>query len=627
MLPPAPVGSVASLHLIAAIQAARKRSGGLPLARILHGIPIALALLAPGPAPAIERPIAGDSLSLSDPPERPQKRSVRFVAVGDPGLGAALAADPRQVGATLEIRGLGENDGASGEIFLAPELWSGLGRPAGSRGWRFSDRGRQSGIRSVQLQPARGGGSLAVSGGGAAWLYELAQPQQGPIELRLRVGEDLVCARFERLDRNEIGRLSARRAAAPERCTPTVCGDAVAEGREECDDGNASSGDGCSSLCRLENESALCAGVPAAAGTSLRARRIASGLEAPVHLAAPRLDPQRLFVVEKAGRIRILERGVLVAKPFLSLEGRVSTAGERGLLSMAFHPDYAVNGRFFVYYTDHAGDIVISEFEASANADRANPASERVLLVVDHPTATNHNGGQLAFEPGTTLLYAATGDGGSTPGAARDPSNLLGKLLRLDVDAPMSPPPVAVLAQGLRNPFRFAFDRVSRDLYLTDVGQSAWEEVNHDAAPVDASRDYGWNLFEASICTTASCPDPADLDFPVLEYCNLRNPSDPDCAAHPPGCSVIGGFVYRGCALPALHGRYFYSDYCNPFLRSFTIGAGGVAQELEDHDGAFAQAQGGAITRVVSFGEDARGELYVVDQADGEVYRLEPDPD
>ena len=348
---------------------------------------------------------------------------------------------------------------------------------------------------------------------------------------------------------------------------------------------------------------------------------VASGLASPVYVAAPPNDP-RLFIVEQPGRIRVLDSsGTLRTQPFLDISDRVLDGGERGLLSVAFHPDYAVNGRLFVNYTSQDGATVVERYTVAADPDRADPASAVAVLTVPHPFS-NHNGGQIAFGP-DGMLYIAMGDGGGAGdplGHGQDPSTLLGAMLRIDVDGPQSytvPPdnplvgtPEArpeIWALGLRNPWRFSFDFIDGRLYVADVGQNRREEIN----AVDASLgglNFGWNTMEGSICF-----DPPNgcstggLTLPVLEYSNADN-----------ACAVTGGFVYRGRTIPSLHGHYFYGDYCAGFVRSFRLSPD---REVLDHR----EWDLGSLGNISSFGEDAEGELYIVAHQ-GTIYKLAPSP-
>jgi glucose/arabinose dehydrogenase len=347
---------------------------------------------------------------------------------------------------------------------------------------------------------------------------------------------------------------------------------------------------------------------------------VAEGLAEPVHAAAPPGDP-RLFVVERGGRVRIVKDGAVLAEPFLDLGDLVvSTGGEQGLLSIAFHPRFAENGRSFVYYTGSAGDLFVAEY-AVPTPDRADPASGRVLLSIPHRTATNHNGGQLAFGP-DGYLYAGIGDGGGAgdpEGDAQDPASLLGKLLRLDVDGappyaiPPSNPGLAaaeVWAYGLRNPWRFSFDRETGDLYVGDVGQRGWEEVDFQPASSPGGENYGWNLMEGDghCFADPSCLSPElGLVRPVAEY------------PTPQGCALTGGFVYRGEAVPELRGAYLYGDFCTGEVHSLRM-VEGVATE----QATWTAALGGALPGLSSFGEDGAGELLAVQLGAGRVLRLVP---
>jgi glucose/arabinose dehydrogenase len=366
-------------------------------------------------------------------------------------------------------------------------------------------------------------------------------------------------------------------------------------------------------------QASCAAGTPVSGIPALSARLVVSGLQSPLDLQSVPSDAERLYVVEQPGRIRVVRNGQLASPPFLDIASRLSFGGERGLLGLAFHPQFATNRRFFVNYTDPGGDTHISEFRASS-ADAADPASERLLLVVGQPFA-NHNGGGLAFDNSGRLLIAL-GDGGS----AGDPHDngqrvdtLLGKILRIDVDAgnpyalPADNPFLAtagarpeIWAYGLRNPFRIAIDRPTGDLYIGDVGQSRIEEVDVDTGARHAGANYGWRLTEGSQCyNPASGCDTTGLTPPLYEY------------THSEGCSITGGVVYRGCRMPALAGTYFFADYCSALVRSFRL-SNGQATELRD----WASGLHG-INSPTSFGLDAAGEVYVVDY-DGEVYRLEP---
>jgi glucose/arabinose dehydrogenase len=332
---------------------------------------------------------------------------------------------------------------------------------------------------------------------------------------------------------------------------------------------------------------------------------ITSGLSSPVFLAQP-LDDGRIFVVEQGGRIRVIRDSVLQTTPFLDLSTRVLSGGERGLLSVAFHPQYATNHFFYVYFTTQTnGDIRIERFTTTSNAEVADPATSKLILTAPHSTYPNHNGGLLAFGL-DGMLYAGLGDGGSGGdplGNGQNFNSVLGSLLRLDVDHgdPYAIPadnPFAgqanhrgeVWAKGLRNPWRYAFDAPTGLLYIADVGQGAHEEVDVVAAN-RAGLNYGWNVMEGLSCYNASTCTQTGFELPLIDY------------GHNGPCSITGGYVYRGSAIPAIRGHYFYSDYCAGFLRSFRY-QNGVAVDQKDW--------GLTSTAVTSFGVDFAGELYMM---------------
>ena len=344
-------------------------------------------------------------------------------------------------------------------------------------------------------------------------------------------------------------------------------------------------------------------------------------LSDPVFVTAPPGDTGRLFVVEQGGRIRVLHHDSLLAMPFLDIAGHIAAGGERGLLSLAFHPDYATNHRFYVYFTNPAGDIRIVRYLVGADPDRADSTSGDTVLAVAHPSHDNHNGGLVVFGP-DGKLYAGLGDGGGSGDPDHNGQNrkaLLGKLLRLDVDAgsPYAIPadnPFAgdtgargeIWVYGLRNPWRFSFDRLTGDLYIGDVGQDLWEEVDVLPAGLPGGENYGWNEMEGNHCYAATtCPLPG-LTLPVLEY------------SHTQGCTVIGGIVVRDSTVPNLVGRYLYGDYCGGWVRSFLYAAGHATDQREWP----ALTVGGALS---SFGEDARARVYLTTLS-GNLYRIETSP-
>jgi glucose/arabinose dehydrogenase len=348
---------------------------------------------------------------------------------------------------------------------------------------------------------------------------------------------------------------------------------------------------------------------------------VASGLTAPLYVTSPPGDSDRVFVVEQSGRIRVIRNDTLLSTPFLDIASLVTFSGEQGLLSMAFHPAYAANGYFFVDYTDTNGDTRVVRYRVSSDPNVADAASAQEILFVEQPFA-NHNGGLVMFGP-DGYLYVGLGDGGSGGdpfGHGQDSTTLLGSILRIDVDGgfPYVIPPInpfaghpsarpEIWAYGLRNPWRFSFDRVTRDLYIADVGQGAREEINFQPAASGGRENYGWNIMEGTQCfdPPTGC-NQAGLELPVHEY------------DHSIGCSVIGGYAYRGNELPVLYGRYFYSDFCSGWIRSFRV-ENGVAVGHVDHTGQV----GGGPGSVTSMGEDERGRLYVT-TVGGRVLRLAP---
>lgn len=355
---------------------------------------------------------------------------------------------------------------------------------------------------------------------------------------------------------------------------------------------------------------------PVTAVDSIQLTQIATGFFQP--LGIDHAGDNRLFITQQHGVISIIADGQILSEPFLSITDRANSGGyEQGLLGLAFHPDYANNGRFFVNYTRADDATVIAEFAVDPNnPDRALPSSERILLTIPQPYR-NHNGGQLKFGP-DGFLYIGTGDGGS----ANDPPNngqrtdtLLGKMLRLDVDGgepygvPASNPFVnddavrnEIWATGLRNPWRFSFDRETGDLYIADVGQNEWEEINFQPYDSGGGENYGWRIFEASNCHMDDCST-LGLTNPAFEYNHA--------GGH---CSVTGGYMYRGEQYPDLYGNYFLADYCS-----------GQAWRMVQIEGEWHTAVVGNFGFLVStFGEDAQGELYIADHNSGTIYQITP---
>ena len=333
---------------------------------------------------------------------------------------------------------------------------------------------------------------------------------------------------------------------------------------------------------------------------------VTTGLSSPVFLTQP-LNDGRIFVVEQGGTIRVIKDGVLQATPFLDITARVLSGGERGLLSVAFHPQYATNHFFYVYFTTQPnGDIRIERFTGTT-ADVADPSTSKLIITQAHSLQSNHNGGLVSFGL-DGMLYAGLGDGGCGGDpyqTGQDPNALLGSLLRLDVDngdpyaIPASNPYVGqsnkrgeVWAKGLRNPWRYTFDATTGLLYIAEVGQNTHEEV--DVAPASqAGVNYGWSVMEGFSCYNGTTCTQTGLTPPVIDY-----------ATHVAGtCSVTGGYVYRGSAIPDIRGHYFYSDYCAGFLRSFRYSNGAVVDKKD---------WGLTMGSVASFGVDIAGELYVL---------------
>jgi glucose/arabinose dehydrogenase len=341
---------------------------------------------------------------------------------------------------------------------------------------------------------------------------------------------------------------------------------------------------------------------------SIAIEPVADGLQRPVAVRHAGDGSGRLFIVEQPGRIRILDNGSLLQSPFLDIAARVrDSANEQGLLGLAFHPQYVDNGRFFVNYTDLGGDTVVSEFTRSqADVNQADPSSEAVIMRVPQPYG-NHNGGDIAFGP-DGYLWIATGDGGGAgdpEGSGQNLQTLLGKLFFNDtatteiytipLDNPFVGDPNAfdeIWAYGLRNPWRFSFDRDTGDLYIADVGQRRLEEINFEAATDPGGRNYGWNTMEGSSCFSGSNCSTDEMILPVAEY------------SHDFGCSVTGGYVYRGSRYPVLQGYYLYGDYCSGTMWALSRSNSGQW---------IAEVVGESGANISSFGEDEQGELYLSD--------------
>jgi glucose/arabinose dehydrogenase len=347
------------------------------------------------------------------------------------------------------------------------------------------------------------------------------------------------------------------------------------------------------------------AGAGASANRSVALKRIGS-FESPVYLTGAPGYPRLLFVVEQAGTVRVLRGGRRVPGAFLDIRGLVSFEGERGLLSIAFPPDYRQSRRFYVYYTDSRGDIRVDEFKRKS-ATRAARGSRRAVVQIPHRVNSNHNGGQLQFLG--NMLYLGTGDGGSggdPPNNAQDRSSLLGKLLRLDPRRAHARP--QIYSTGLRNPFRFSFDTVIASqprIAIADVGQDRFEELNYLPVAAAQGANFGWDAFEGFSRyrgANSGTPDPGDTVKPILTYGRGR------------GCTIIGGYVVRDRRLPSLYKRYVYADLCEGELRS-------LVPHLRRASGD--RRLGLSVSTPSSFGEDTRGGVYVT-SLEGPVYRLVP---
>ena len=340
------------------------------------------------------------------------------------------------------------------------------------------------------------------------------------------------------------------------------------------------------------------------------ARRQVGTFSNPTYITAPPGDRSRLFVVEQGGTIRILRRGHKRARPYLNIRDRVQSGGEQGLLSMAFSPRYRKNHRFYVYYTEHGGDIKVVEFRGRRN--RARKSSARTLLTQDHSTYGNHNGGQLQFGP-DGRLYIGLGDGGGGGDpfeSGQDLGSQLGKILRINPTGrpriPRSNPFVgrsgakaAVYSYGLRNPWRFSFDRATGDLVIADVGQNEWEEV--DFVHSGRGKNFGWDVFEATHSYEGGSA-PGHVR-PVIEH------------SHNEGfCSITGGYILRHRSYRNLRGTYVYGDLCEGVIRGARLGPGSATGRRRfDVD----------VPQLSTFGEDSRGRVYAA-SLDGPVYRLVP---
>jgi glucose/arabinose dehydrogenase len=390
--------------------------------------------------------------------------------------------------------------------------------------------------------------------------------------------------------------------------------------------------------------------VPSLTWPTITLSQLTSGLNSPVYITHAGDNSGRLFVVEQAGRIRVLISGTLQGTPFLDITGKVRSpasggGNEQGLLSAAFPPEFSSKKYFYVYYTNHAGNNQVSRFYLSSNPNQADPNSEELILLLNHPQFENHNGGQLAFGP-DGYLYIGTGDGGSSGdpyGNAQNLGSPLGKILRIDVEMARTSTPAGpnltflpilltdvgnstrrpyaipsdnpfvgaagvreeIWAFGLRNPWRFSFDRQTHDVYIGDVGQNRIEEVDFQPASSHGGENYGWNILEGTLCykPSSGCTPPLNYVPPVSEYNHGTNDSN--------GCSISGGYVYRGAQFPGLNGIYFYGDFCSGIIWGLQQ-SGGVWQD---------QLLLYTAYNITSFGEDQSGDLFVADRSGG-IYQV-----
>ncbi len=366
----------------------------------------------------------------------------------------------------------------------------------------------------------------------------------------------------------------------------------------------------------------LALGAPGATGAaSIVLTPVVSGLDAPVFVTSAKDGSGRLFVVEQTGKVRVIKGGVLLSTPLIDLTSQVAKGGEQGALGLAFHPKFKTNGLFYVSYTRSDGDLVVDQYKTSAaNGNVGDPRTLRRIITIDHPGEINHNGGMIVFDP-TGYLYIGTGDGGGggdPNGHGQSKNTLAGKLLRINVNGsvgtrqyriPASNPYVGkagldeIWSFGLRNPWRFSFDRLTGDLWIGDVGQAKYEEVDRSTSSTNKGRgvNFGWNVMEGRHCYSPAtgCSAVGKL-YPVAEY------------THSEGCSITGGYVYRGTAVPSLRGRYVFGDYCSGTIWSVPNNGGSPITKSLLMDTAYS---------ISSFGEDEKGELYLVDRG-GTIYKF-----
>lgn len=367
--------------------------------------------------------------------------------------------------------------------------------------------------------------------------------------------------------------------------------------------------------------------------TTVRSVKIAEGFTDPLYVTAVPGDAARLFVLEQGGFIRIIKNGAVLPTPFLDISADIVAGGELGLLGMAFHPDFATNGLFFLNFTVDGPTFlapdrtVIARFQLSDNPEIADKASRTDILTFNQPFS-NHNGGMMAFGPNDGYLYVASGDGGlrdDPQNNAQQTGTLLGKLLRIDVNGPglyAIPPenPFAskggargeIWAYGLRNPWRFSFDRLTGDLWMGDVGQDDFEELNFQPAGSSGGENYGWKVAEGFACLggEGTCGTNTGFIPPIYAYPRAD------------GRSVTGGYVYRGEAIPEFQGVYFFADFHSTRIWSFRRSEAGVIFEFTERTVELKAGQGATLNNIASFGEDGLGEMYIVSYSSGEIFRI-----
>ncbi|MFG0292831.1 MAG: PQQ-dependent sugar dehydrogenase [Phycisphaerales bacterium JB050] len=376
---------------------------------------------------------------------------------------------------------------------------------------------------------------------------------------------------------------------------------------------------------------AACAPLTHAGGDipAMTTELVASGLSDPLYVTHAPNDFDRIFIVEQLGRIRVRDQNTGTLSVFLDIQGTVLSGGERGLLGLAFHPNYAENGYFYVSYTGSGGTSHVARYSVStADPNVADANSGQILISVSQPFS-NHNGGWIGFSPNDGYLYYALGDGGSggDPGnRAQNTNLLLGKMLRIDVDGtngstgnygiPADNPFVGadgrdeIWAYGLRNPWRCSFDRETGDLWMADVGQNSWEEINRERASSTGGENYGWRCYEGNNPYNLSgCPDSSTMTFPVHTYSRSGG-----------NCSITGGVIYRGVNIPGLEGTYFYGDYCSSRVWSFEYSLFGGVSNFTERTSEI----GSGLSGLGSFGEDAYGEIYMCSLFNGRVYKIVP---